>query len=66
MEATTTLWIFNAFIVGVLGWFYFYFYTMFSAIADLNDELISIINNGKNTPKDEGQTTLDDYFTEEE
>lgn len=66
MEGTTSLWIINGFIVVALCWFYLYFYTMFEAIAKLNDDLITIIKNGEEKPNHEGQTTLDDYFTEEE
>jgi hypothetical protein len=65
MESTTSLWLFNLFIVGMFGWFYFYFHSMFNAVADLNDELISIIN-GKKPQEDEGQTALTDFFPEEE
>ena len=65
MDETTSLWIFNVFVIGALGWFYYYFYTMFNAIADLNDDLISIIN-GKRPQEDKGQKTLTEFFPTEE
>ena len=65
MDSTTSLWLFDAFVVGMLGWFYFYFYSMFHAIADVNDKLIAMINRTDDKRDDEGQMKLTD-FTEEE
>lgn len=65
MDSTTSLWLFDAFVVGMLGWFYFYFYSMFHAIADVNDKLIAMINRTDDEGDDEGQMKLTD-FTEEE
>jgi len=36
------LWAFDVFLVGSMVWFYYYFYSMFNAIADLNDRLITM------------------------
>lgn len=36
------LWSFNVFLVASMVWFYYYFYSMFNAIADLNDRLITM------------------------
>ena len=38
------LWAFDVFLVGSMVWFYYYFYSMFNAIADLNDRLITMWN----------------------
>jgi len=65
MDSTTSLWLFDAFVVGMLGWFYFYFYSMFHAIVDVNDKLIAKINRTDDKRDDEGQMKLTD-FTEEE
>lgn len=64
MDSTTSLWLFNAFFVGTLGWFFFYFYSMFHAIADVNDKLIAMLHRTEDK-EDEGQMKLTD-FTEEE
>ncbi len=64
MDSTTSLWLFDAFVIGMLGWFYYYFYSMFHAIADVNDKLISMLNKTEKK-EDEGQMKLTD-FTEEE
>ena len=66
MEGTTPLWAFNVFIILLLGWFYHYFYSMFNAVADLNDTLIGLMNKSNEVQKDRGQTTLDEFLPEEE
>ncbi len=38
------LWAFDVFLVGSMVWFYYYFYSMFNAIADINDRLITMWN----------------------
>jgi len=38
------LWAFNVLLVGSMVWFYYYFYSMFNAIADINDRLITMWN----------------------
>ena len=43
----------NVFLVGSMVWFYYYFYSMFNAIADLNDRLITMWN--KKMEEDEVQ-----------
>ena len=65
MDATTPLWAFNVFVILMLGWLYHYFWTMFNAIADMNDKLISIIN-GEETQEDEMQMKLDKWLDSEE
>tara|TARA_B100000745_G_C19891307_1_gene298084 strand:- start:103 stop:312 length:210 start_codon:yes stop_codon:yes gene_type:complete len=47
------LWAFDVFLVGSMVWFYYYFYSMFNAIADLNDRLITMWN--KKMEEDEVQ-----------
>ena len=64
------LWSFNVFLVGMMVWLYFYFYSLFNAVADMNDRLISMWNEKMNTDEVEvsteemGQTQLD-IFEEE-
>ena len=65
MEPATSLWLFNVFVIAAFGWFFFYFYSMFHAIADLNDDLISLLGL-KKPLEDEGQMTLTEFFPEEE
>ena len=65
MDSITSLWLFDAFVVGMLGWFYYYFYSMFHAIADMNDQLIAMLRKTEAKEHEEGQTKLTD-FTEEE
>ena len=63
------LWFFNVFLVGRMVWLYFYFYSLFNAVADMNDRLISMWNEKMNKDEVEvsietGQTQLD-IFEEE-
>lgn len=64
MEHTTSLWLFNLFTIVMLGWLFFYFYSMFHAIADLNDSLIAIIQKAEDKEDMEGQTKLSDFIEE--
>jgi len=66
MEGTTPLWAFNVFVMGLFVWFYYYFYSMFNAIADLNDSLIGLMMKSNDLQEDEAQTTLTEFFPEEE
>ena len=66
MEGTTPLWIFDAFLVGMIGWLYFYFYSLFNAIADVNDKLISMLQRTEDKEHEEGQMKLSDFIEEEE
>jgi len=38
------LWSFNVFIIGLMAWLYFYFYTLFNAVLEMNDRLIEMWN----------------------
>ena len=66
MEGTTPLWAFNVFVMVLFVWFYYYFYSMFNAIADLNDSLIGLMTKSNDLQEDEAQTTLTEFFPEEE
>ena len=65
MDGTTSLWLFNVFVVGMLAWFYYYFYTMFYAIADMNDQIIAMLQKTEAEGHEEGQTKLSDFIEEE-
>lgn len=61
----TSLWLFNVFVIFMFGWFYFYFYSMFVALADINEDLISLVHKKTNNGEVEGQTKLSDFIEEE-
>ena len=62
----TSLWLFNVFVIFMFGWFYFYFYSMFVALADINEDLISLVHKKTNNGEVEGQTKLSDFIEEEQ
>jgi len=67
MDATTPLWAFNVSLILLLGWLYHYFWTMFNAIAHLNDSLIGLMTKSNDRQEeDKSQTTLNEFFPEEE
>jgi hypothetical protein len=65
MNSITSLWLFDAFVVCMLGWFYFYFYSMFHAIADVNDKLIAMLHKTEAKDNEDGQMKLSDFIEEE-
>ena len=66
MDFLTSQLAFNIFIMVLLGWFYFYFFTMIKAVLDFNEDLINHINVVENTETDEMQTKLDKWLDSEE
>jgi Na+/H+ antiporter NhaC len=66
MDFLTSQLAFNIFIMVLLGWFYFYFFTMIKAVLDFNEDLINHINGVENTETDEMQTKLDKWLDSEE
>ena len=66
MDFLTSQLAFNIFIMVLLGWFYFYFFTMIKAVLDFNEDLINHINGVENTENDEMQTKLDKWLDSEE
>ena len=61
MDGITSLWLFNIFVVGMMAWLYYYFWSMFHAIAEMNDTLIEIIGVKKSPEEDEMQQKLDKF-----
>ena len=66
MDFLTSQLAFNIFIMVLLGWFYFYFFTMIKAVLDFNEDLINHINGVENTETDEMQMKLDKWLDSEE
>jgi hypothetical protein len=66
MDITVSLFFFDIFLLVGMCWFYFWFYSMFSALADMNDELIALVHKKGKDSEDVGQTKLSDFIEEEE
>ena len=69
MDFQTSQMGFNLFVCLILGWYYFYIFTMIKAVLDFNQDLISHINKNEKTQlliNDENQTRLDSWLNEEE
>ena len=64
------LWSFNVFIIGIMVWLYCYFYSLFNAVLEMNDRLISMWNEKMNKDEmevitaDDGQMRLAIYEEE--
>ena len=66
MDFNSAMVAFDIFLLGLLAWFYYYFYTMVSAVLAVNDKLISKIYGTQTAQEDEMQMKLDTWLSEEE
>ena len=66
MDGITSLWMFNIFVVGMMVWLYYYFWSMFHAVAEMNDTLIGIIGVKQSPEEDDMQQKLDKWLDSEE
>ena len=66
MDFNSAMVAFDIFLLGLLAWFYYYFYTMVSAVLAVNDKLISNIYGTQTAQEDEMQMKLDTWLSEEE
>ncbi len=64
------IWSFNVFLVAMMVWLYYYFYSLFNAVADMNDRLISMWNEKMGADEGQipevGQVRLEEFMGEEE
>jgi len=62
------IWTFNVFLVASMVWMYHYFFSLFNAVADVNDRLISMWKEKMSEEEvlESGQVKLEEFMGEEE